>query len=115
LQPSKAEAAEGDWTSGNTSWIFFAIPDQQAQRNIVQLSIPCLGSAFYRDLTCKTGIPGLDLTPEQDRPLMAPVFWGFRIMFYGVLLMFGTAFDATILRTRRRLWTSWRSTSSCSG
>ena len=39
---------------------------------------------------------------------MAPVFWGFRIMFYGALLMFGTAFYATILRVRRRLWTSWR-------
>jgi cytochrome d ubiquinol oxidase subunit I len=107
-QPSKAAAAEGNWTSGNAGWMVFAIPDQQAQRNIVQLSIPCVGSAFYRDLTCKTGIPGLGLTPKEDQPLMAPVFWGFRVMFYGALLMFGTAFYATILRLRRRLWTSMR-------
>jgi cytochrome d ubiquinol oxidase subunit I len=39
---------------------------------------------------------------------MAPVFWGFRVMFYASLLMFGTVFYATILRFRRKLWTSPR-------
>jgi cytochrome d ubiquinol oxidase subunit I len=107
-QPSKAAAVEGNWTSTNTGYVIFALPDQQAQRNIAELSIPCLGSAIYRDLTCKTAIPGLDLTPKQDRPLMTPVFWGFRGMFYGALLLFGTAFYATILRLRRKLWISRR-------
>jgi cytochrome d ubiquinol oxidase subunit I len=107
-QASKAEAVEGNWTSGNTGWVIFAIPDQQAQRNIAELSIPCLGSAFYRELSCKTGNPGLDLTAKAEQPLMAPVFWGFRIMYFGALLMFGTAFYATILRFRRKLWTSRR-------
>jgi cytochrome d ubiquinol oxidase subunit I len=108
LQPSKAEAVEGNWTSGNTGWVVFAIPDQQAERNIAELSIPCLGSAFYRDLSCRTATPGLDLTAQADQPLMAPVFWGFRIMYFGGVLMFGTAFYATILRFRRKLWTSRR-------
>ena len=94
--------------SGNTGWIIFAIPDQQAQRNIAQVSIPCLASAFYGDLSCTTGMPGLDLTPKADQPMMAPVFWGFRVMFYASLLMFGTVFYATILRFRRKLWTSPR-------
>jgi cytochrome d ubiquinol oxidase subunit I len=107
-QPSKAQAAEGHWTSGHTGFIIFAIPDQQAQRNIAQVSIPCLDSAFYRDLSCKTGVPGLELTPKADQPAVAPVFWGFRIMFYASLLMFGTVFYATILRLRRKLWTSPR-------
>jgi cytochrome d ubiquinol oxidase subunit I len=107
-QASKAQAAEGHWTSGNTAFIIFAIPDQQAQRNIAQVSIPCVDSAFYKDLSCKTGIPGLDLTPKADQPMMAPVFWGFRLMFYASLLMFGTVFYATILRFRRKLWTSPR-------
>jgi cytochrome d ubiquinol oxidase subunit I len=40
--------------------------------------------------------------------MMAPVFWGFRVMFYASLLMFGTVFYATILRLRRKLWTSPR-------
>jgi cytochrome d ubiquinol oxidase subunit I len=107
-QPGKAAAVEGNWTSTNTGYILFALPDQQAERNIAELSIPCLGSAIYRDLTCKTAIPGLDLTPKQDRPLMTPVFWGFRAMFYSALLLFGTAFYASILRVRRKLWTSRR-------
>jgi cytochrome bd ubiquinol oxidase subunit I len=111
-QLSKLEAIEGYWSGtgngGNTGYILFAIPDQQARHNIVQLSIPCLGSAIQKDLTCRTGVPGLDLTPAQDRPLMAPVFWGFRVMFYGALLMFGTVFYATIQRFRRRLWASRR-------
>ncbi|MFI7067200.1 cytochrome ubiquinol oxidase subunit I [Kribbella sp. NPDC050124] len=107
-QLSKLEALEGNWTEGNTGFVLFAIPDQQAQRNLVELNIPCLGSAVNRDLTCKTAIPGLDLTPQADRPDMAPVFWGFRVMFLAALLMFGTVCYATILRFRRRLWTSRR-------
>ena len=50
------------------------------------------------------GVTGLDLTPAQDRPPMTPVFWGFRVMFYAALLLFGSAFYATILRLRRKLW-----------
>jgi cytochrome d ubiquinol oxidase subunit I len=107
-QLPKLEAIEGNWASGNTGYVLFAIPDQQAERNIAELSIPCLGSAIDKDLACRSGVPGLDLTPAQDRPLMAPVFWGFRVMFYGALLMFGTVFYATILRFRRRLWISRR-------
>jgi cytochrome d ubiquinol oxidase subunit I len=107
-QLSKLEALEGNWTSSNTGFVIFAIPDQEADRNIAQLSIPCLGSAINKDLSCKTAIPGLDLTPKQDRPLMAPVFWGFRAMFYAALWMFGIVFYATILRLRRRLWTATR-------
>jgi cytochrome d ubiquinol oxidase subunit I len=86
----------------------FAIPDQQAERNIVQLSIPCLASAIAEDLSCKSPNPPLDAIPKQDRPLMTPVFWGFRVMWYGSMLMFGTLFYATILRFRRRLWTARR-------
>ncbi|MFG1815452.1 cytochrome ubiquinol oxidase subunit I [Kribbella sp. NPDC049174] len=107
-QLSKLEALEGNWTEGNTGFVLFAIPDQQAERNLVELNIPCLGSAINRDLTCKTAIPGLDLTPKADRPDMAAVFWGFRVMFLAALLMFGTVFTATILRFRRKLWTSRR-------
>lgn len=107
-QLPKLEALEGNWRNGNTGYVVFAIPDQQAQRNIAQVSIPCLGSAIAKDLSCKTANPGLDLTPKADQPLMAPVFWGFRAMFYGALWMFGTVFYATILRFRRKLWTARR-------
>lgn len=107
-QLSKLEALEGNWTDGNTGFVLFAIPDQQAQRNLAELDIPCLGSAIQKDLGCTTAVPGLDDTPTADRPDMAAVFWGFRIMFLAAVLMFGTVFYATILRLRRRLWTSTR-------
>ena len=107
-QQSKFEALEGNWTDGNTGYVIFAIPDQQARRNIAMLSIPCLGSMINRDLSCQTPNPGLDRTAPADQPLMTPVFWGFRVMFYGSMLMFGIVFYATILRFRRKLWTSRR-------
>jgi cytochrome d ubiquinol oxidase subunit I len=107
-QQSKFEALEGNWTDGNTGYVIFAIPDQQAQRNIAMLSIPCMGSMINRDLGCRTPNPGLGRTAPADRPLMTPVFWGFRVMFYGSMLMFGIVCYATLLRFRRKLWTSRR-------
>jgi cytochrome bd ubiquinol oxidase subunit I len=107
-QLSKLEALEGNWSQGNTGYVIFAIPDQQAQRNIAMLSIPCFGSAIAKDLGCSTPNPGLDLTDRDNQPLMAAVFWGFRTMFYGALLMWAIAFYATIQRFRRKLWSATR-------
>jgi cytochrome d ubiquinol oxidase subunit I len=107
-QLSKLEALEGNWTDGNTGWNLFVIPDQAAERNLVQVTIPCLGSYFVGDLSCQTPNPGLADTPPADQPAMAPVFWGFRIMWFASLLMFAIVFYATILRFRRRLWTATR-------
>jgi cytochrome bd ubiquinol oxidase subunit I len=107
-QPSKAVAAEGDWSKPSTGWLLFAIPDQAAGDNIAQVSIPCLGSAFYGNLTCNAPIPPIATVPPQDRPTVGAVFWGFRTMWYAAVFMFGTVFYATILRFRRRLWISPR-------
>jgi cytochrome d ubiquinol oxidase subunit I len=107
-QLSKLEAIEGDWDNGNTGFVLFSVPDQQAARNIAELDIPCLGSYIAKDLTCKTAMPGLKLTPVADRPDMAATFWGFRVMFLAAVLMFGTVFAATVLRMRNRLWTARR-------
>ncbi|MEU5345650.1 MULTISPECIES: cytochrome ubiquinol oxidase subunit I [unclassified Streptomyces] len=107
-QLSKLEAIEGNWDNGDTGFVLFSVPDQQAARNIAELDIPCLGSYIAKDLTCKTAMPGLKLTPAADRPDMAATFWGFRVMFLAAVLMFGTAFAATVLRMRNRLWTARR-------
>jgi cytochrome d ubiquinol oxidase subunit I len=107
-QLPKLEAIEGNWTNGNAGYVLFAIPDQQAHRNLAELNVPWLGSAIAKDLSGRTTMPGLELTPKVDRPDMAAVFWGFRAMFFAALLMFGTVFYATILRFRRKLWTSRR-------
>jgi cytochrome d ubiquinol oxidase subunit I len=108
LQPSKLAALEGDWAPGNTGWVLFDIPDQQAARNLAELNIPCFGSVVNHDLSCRTAPPGLSSFPAADRPNVAATFWGFRIMFFASLFMFGAAFWATVLRMRRRLWTARR-------
>jgi cytochrome bd ubiquinol oxidase subunit I len=107
-QLSKLEALEGNWADGNAGFVLFAIPDQQAQANIAELDIPCLGSAIQKDLTCHTAVPGLQDTAVKDQPNMAAVFWGFRVMFLAAMLMFGTLFYATVLRLRRKLWSARR-------
>jgi len=109
VQLPKLEALEGNWQNGNTGFMLFAIPEQGSQRNVGQLSIPWLGSALSaKDLSGKTAMPGLELTPKPDRPEMAAVFWGFRAMIYAALLMFAIVFYATILRFRRKLWSARR-------
>jgi cytochrome d ubiquinol oxidase subunit I len=107
-QPSKLEALEGNWQNGNTGWVIFAIPDQAEARNIVQISVPWLGSAIAKDPTGKTATPGLDNTPVNDRPDMAATFWGFRAMFFASLFMFATVFLSVVLRLRGKLWESRR-------
>jgi cytochrome d ubiquinol oxidase subunit I len=107
-QLPKLAAIEGNWNNGNTGYVLFAIPDQEAAHNIVELDVPCLGSVIAKDLTCKKAAPGLKVVPPALRPDMAATFWGFRVMFLAAVLMFGTVFAATVLRIRRRLWTASR-------
>jgi cytochrome bd ubiquinol oxidase subunit I len=107
-QPSKLEAIEGNWQNGNTGWVIFAIPDQAAAKNLVQISVPWLGSAIAKDPTGKTATPGLDNTPVNDRPDMAATFWGFRAMFFSSLFLFATVFLSVVLRLRGKLWESRR-------
>ncbi|MFC4242658.1 cytochrome ubiquinol oxidase subunit I [Gryllotalpicola reticulitermitis] len=107
-QLSKLEAEQGNWETNNTGWIVFAIPDQKAQKNYLQVSVPWLGSALQRDLTGKTPLPGLDMTPAKDRPEMAGPFWGFRAMFYSSWILWATAFLSVVLRLRNKLWTARR-------
>lgn len=107
--PSKMMAWEGNWDSNNNGYVLFAIPDQNAQRNIVEISVPWWGSAIgAKDLTGSSKTPGLSLVPRDEQPNMAATFWGFRMMFYGSILIFASAFMATYLRLRKRLYTSRR-------
>lgn len=103
-QSSKFEALEGNWDSTNTGYNFFVIPDQEAERNLVQIEIPYLGSLIQKDPTGNTPIPGLLNTPKDERPDMALAFWGFRVMFFGSMFIFALAMTGTVLKARRKLW-----------
>jgi cytochrome d ubiquinol oxidase subunit I len=100
------EAMEGNWDSTNTGYNVLVIPDQGGARNRWQVTIPWLGSAISKDWSGNTPTPGLKMTPKNRRPLMIPTFYGFRLMYFGWLLMLAVAMAGVILRLRGRLYTA---------
>lgn len=107
-QPAKFQALEGNWDSDNTGYLLFVVPDQQAERNRVEVGVPRLGSWIAKDLSGETATPGLKETPPQLRPDMLTTFYGFRAMFYASMVMFAAAFVGVVLRLRGRLYSSPR-------
>ncbi|WP_193552285.1 cytochrome ubiquinol oxidase subunit I [Oleisolibacter albus] len=107
-QPAKLAAIEGHWeTHRGAPLILFAWPDQEAEMNHFEISVPKLGSLI---LTHEWDglIRGLKEIPPQDRPPVWPVFWSFRAMVGLGLVMLGVAAVSLWLRVRRRLYdTRW--------
>lgn len=105
-QISKIQAMEGFWdTTPSAPWNVIVIPDQDHQRNRVQIGIPYLGSILVgKNLT--TSIPGLKETPRERQPRMWVVFYAFRLMYILGTAMFCAALYSVWLRWRRRLYES---------
>ena len=107
FQPPKLEAIEGNWASTNTGWNVLVIPDQANQRNLLEISIPCMGSVFdFDDWSCTTTVPGLSQTSRDMQPPMVFAFYGFRIMFFSACLMYFAAAASILLRLRGELYTA---------
>ncbi len=107
FQPAKVIALEGNWNSTNTGYNLFIVTDQNQQRNLVQISIPGLGSVILnRDFTFTKPVPGLKQIPQDKQPPMVFVFYGFRVMFYLAMLMFLVVAASILLRLRGRLYTT---------
>ncbi len=105
----KMIAWEGHWDSTSNAYVLFAITDQANQRNIFEIDIPWFGSAIgAKDLTGQATTPGINTIAEDEQPNVTATFWGFRVMFFASMLLFVTAFIATVLRIRRRLYVSTR-------
>jgi cytochrome bd ubiquinol oxidase subunit I len=85
-QPMKLAAMEGHWeTQRGAPLLLFAWPDEQRETNRYEVSIPKLGSLILtHDIDGE--IAGLKEVAPQDRPPVAPVFFGFRVMV-GIGLM----------------------------
>jgi cytochrome d ubiquinol oxidase subunit I len=86
-QPGKFAAVEGRWESGaRAPLIVAAWPDNKAEKNRFEISIPVLGSVV------DSGNPdsyqrGIKDVPADERaPFLVP-FYGFRIMFAMAMLM----------------------------
>ncbi|HEX4752659.1 MAG TPA: cytochrome ubiquinol oxidase subunit I [Solirubrobacterales bacterium] len=101
------EAQEGNWKP-NTGYNILEIPNQAGPTNYWQVSIPWAGSAISKDWSGDTAIPPLSETPKNLRPQILTTFYGFRVMWFGWLLMLAVAMVGVILRLRGRLYsTRW--------
>nr|WP_219339863.1 cytochrome ubiquinol oxidase subunit I [Luteimonas salinisoli] len=102
VQPTKVAAMEGHWEHGpagaGVPLVLFAMPDQEAERNRYELAVPRLGSLILTH-SWDGEIEPLTAVPRDQRPPVAPVFYGFRIMV-GIGL-------AMLLLTACSLW-AWR-------
>ena len=102
-QPVKLAAMEGLWdTQSHAPAVLFAIPDEAAERNRGEVSIPTVAS-YYLGHSADTVVPGLKEAPPADRPPVAPVFFAFRGMVGLGILMLITAWWGLWLHFRNRL------------
>jgi cytochrome bd ubiquinol oxidase subunit I len=85
-QPAKLAAMEGIWeTQRGAPAVLFGIPDEKAQENKFEVSIPKLAS-LYLTHDIDGEVKGLN-DFKGNHPPVAPVFWGFRVMVGTGLLM----------------------------
>ena len=107
-QPAKIAAMEGHWeTQQGAPLLLFAIPDQAAERNRLELAIPKLGSLILTHDSMGE-VAGLRDWPPEERPPVTIVFFAFRLMVGLGLLMIFVGLAGLWLRWRGRLYdTDW--------
>ncbi|WP_108815439.1 cytochrome ubiquinol oxidase subunit I [Loktanella sp. Alg231-35] len=105
-QPAKVAAMEGNWeTETGVPLILFALPDQEARENRLEISIPKLAS-FILTHDWNGEVKGLNDFVTEDGEVLHPrvslVFWSFRVMVGTGLLMLLVSWSAAYLIMRRK-------------
>ena len=102
-QPAKIAAMEGWWTTrAQQPTILFAWPDEEAQRNHLEVGVPGAGSwVFTGDANAE--LEGLDAFAPEERPPVWITFWAFRIMVGMGLIMVALGFWGALAWLFRRL------------
>lgn len=78
-QPAKIAAIEAIWkTEKGAPLVLFAVPNEKERRNDYAIEIP-KGAALVLKHDADAELKGLDAF-EPDRPPVAPLFYGFRLM-----------------------------------
>lgn len=110
-QPAKLAAMEGSWhqpAPGEGEPLrLFALPDQQAQRNVLKVTLPALGSLYLRH-NLFGHIKSLSEFPADAIPPVLPVFFAFRLMVGLGVIILATTLAANLQRWRGGLTTSGR-------
>jgi cytochrome bd ubiquinol oxidase subunit I len=107
-QPIKIAAMEAHWDGSKPGeLVLFAWPDEKAQTNRFELSIPH-GASLILTHDPNGLFPGLTSVPPADRPPVAPSFFAFRIMVGIGLVMLASGYLGLWLWWRGRLFdTRW--------
>lgn len=102
-QPMKVAAIEAHWHTGRgVPLLLFALPDQEAELNHFEVSVPKLGSLILTH-ELNGEVPGLKEVRAEDRPMVATVFWSFRVMVGCGLVMILLAWTGVYLWWRGKL------------
>ena len=104
-QPQKVAAMEGNWeTRSNVPLLLFAIPDEEARTNHMEVGIPN-GASLILKHKAEGVVPGLNDFVAEDgtvlHPPVAPVFWSFRVMVGTGFAMLFLSWAAVFLMWRR--------------
>jgi len=107
-QPIKIAAMEANWDSDKpAAFEIFAWPDENTESNHYSISIPH-GSSLVVTKKWDGLFAGLKDVPRQDRPPLASVFFGFRIMVaIGLYMIAAALFGAWLLWRERLFETRW--------
>jgi cytochrome d ubiquinol oxidase subunit I len=106
-QPAKIYALEGDFHSHpeGAPLILFGFPDQTAAVVRAAIEIPKLGSLILKH-DPNAPLPGLDSFPRSDWPVVALIFWTFRIMVGLGFAMLALGIASLVARARGTVFTS---------
>lgn len=105
-QPAKVAAMEGNWeTQGNVPLVLFAIPDEDARENRMEIAIPSVASLILTH-SLDGEVPGLNDFVAADgtveHPPVAPVFYAFRVMVGLGFAMLALSWSSVWLMRRGR-------------
>ena len=102
-QPAKIAGLEAHWeTRAGAPLILFAWPDEDAERNRLEIAVPKLGSLILKHDVGAT-VKGLKDFARADRPPVLPIFFSFRVMVGIGFLMLGVAWAGLVQLARGRL------------
>ena len=115
-QPIKIAAMEAHWDGSKPgALVLFAWPDEKAEVNRFELSIPG-GASLILKHDANALFDGLKSVPPVERPPVVPVFFAFRIMVGIGLVMIALGLLGALLWWRGRLfdarWYLWSASQS---
>lgn len=108
-QPMKIAAVEAHWHQGplgeGVPLVVFAVPNEQQERNDLEIAIPRVGSLILTHSLDGT-FASLTSVPPSERPPVLPVFYAFRVMVGLGSLMLLVAWLSALALVRKKLFGS---------